>query len=123
MNLKSAESAINGAWMTGLVVGILVLIRSIIALVFSDPHSRWAGLWIFGEIGILFGLAYGLRRKNRVCAVLLPVYFTSLLIRKMAIWNQSGDVPPGILIDLIALALCMHGMRGMFAYYKIRQNA
>ena len=109
--------------MTGLVVGILVLIRSIIALIFSDPQLRWVGLWIFVEIGILFVLAFGIRRNNRVCAVLLPVYFIYLLIRKAEFWNQSGVVPPGILTDLIALALCLHGTRGTFALHKIRQNA
>jgi hypothetical protein len=122
MNLKSAEGAINGAWLTGLVVGILALINTIISLVFSDPQSRWAALWVFGELAVLFGLAYGVKRKNRVCAVLLSAYFISLLIRKTAMWRQSGFVPLGILIDTIALSLCLYGAHGAFAYYKIKQN-
>jgi hypothetical protein len=123
MTLKSAESAINGAWLTGLIVGILASINTLIAFGFSDPSARWGARGVFVQIAVLFGLAYGVKRRNRVCAVLLPVYFISLMLQKYLAWRQSGLVPPGILIDGMALALCLYGMVGAFAYYKLNRGA
>jgi len=123
MNLKSAESAINGAWLTGLVIGVLTLIGSIIAFIYSDTHSRWTTLLNFADVAILFAFAYGVWRKSRVGAVLLSAYVAYLVIRQLVSWAQSGAVPRGILIGVIALLLCLNGIRGMFAYHKIKQVA
>jgi hypothetical protein len=121
MNLKSAESAINGAWLTGLVVGALSLIRSATALFFSAGYGRSSVYLTFVDVAVLFALAYGVWRKSRICAILLSLYFIYLAVLKTASWVQSGTVPPGILIDVIALLLCLNGVRGTFAYHNIAQ--
>jgi len=126
MNLKSAESAINGAWLTGLVVGILTLIRMGAVILFSGGYLRGVAVAPFVNVAILviilFALSYGVWRKNNVCAVLLAVYFVSLVAWKAVLWAQSKTVPPGILMDFLAMLLCLNGARGMFAYHRIKRS-
>jgi hypothetical protein len=122
MKLESAQNAINGAWLTGLVVGLLTLIRAAVAFIFSSSNSRWMVMAILPDLAILFGLAYGVYRKNRVCAALLFAYFLYLLISKARMWMMTHSVPPGILIDGIAMLLCLNGARGAFACHKLRQT-
>lgn len=122
MNLKSAESAINGAWLSGAVIGLLTLIWTGAAILFSSAGSRGAAIAPLANVVILFALSYGVWRKSRICAVSLAVYFVSLVAWKTASWAESKTVPLGILTDFVAMALCLNGVRGAFAYHKIRRS-
>jgi hypothetical protein len=122
MNLKSAESAISGAWQAGLVIGMLTLIGTGAAIVFSSAESRGAVVVPLANVAILFALSYGVWRKNRICAVLLAGYFVFLIAVMTVSWVQSKTVPLGILLYFVAMALCLNGARGTFAYHKIKQS-
>lgn len=122
MNLKSAESAINGAWMAGGVIGVLTLIWTGAAILFSSAGSRGAALAPLANVVILFAPSYGVWRKNKICAALLAVYFVSLVGWKAVSWTQTRTVPLGILTDFVAMSLCLNGVRGAFAYHRIKQN-
>jgi len=126
MNLKSAENAIYGAWLTGLVIGVLTLIQMGAVILFSSVY--WSGEAVRSYVNagvlvvILFALSYGVWRKNKICAVLLAVYFISLVAWKTALWVQSQTVTGGILVDFLAMLLCLNGARAVFAYHRIKQN-
>ncbi|HKQ72698.1 MAG TPA: hypothetical protein VJ810_03150 [Blastocatellia bacterium] len=126
MNLKSAESAIYGAWLTGLVIGVLTSIRIGAVILFSSGYLRGEVVGSYVIIGvlvvILFALSYGVWRKNKICALLLAVYFISLVAWKTALWVQNETVPWGILVDFFAMLLCLNGARGVFAYHRIKQS-
>jgi hypothetical protein len=126
MNLKSAESAIDGAWLTGLVIGVLTSIRIGANFLFSSIDWSGEAVTSYVNVGalviILFALSYGVWRKNKICAVLLAVYFISLVAEKTALWIQSETVPWGILVDFLAILLCLNGVRGVFAYHRIKQS-
>jgi len=122
MNLKSAESAINGAWLTGLVIGVLTLIQTGVAILFLG--GDWRGMVVapFAFVVILFALSYGVWRKNRICAVLLAASFVSEVARMTVSWIESKTVPLGILLYFIAMSLFLNGARGVFAYHRIKRN-
>jgi len=122
MNLKSAESAINGAWLTGLVIGVLALIQIGAVVLFSGGDWRGVAPAPFVFVVILFALSYGVWRKNRICAVLLATYFVSVVARMAVSWIQTKTVPLGILLYFIAMLLLLNGARGVFAYHRIRRN-
>jgi len=121
MKLKSAESAINGASLTGLVFGILTLIQTVVVL-FLNGDQRREAVVAFGVIAILFALSYGVWRKNKICAILLAAYFGSLLAQMTVSWIQSKKVPLGILLVFVAFLLCLNGARGVFAYHRIKHS-
>jgi len=122
MNLKSAESAINGAWLTGLVIGILTLIQTGAAVLFLNGGWRREAVVALVSVAILFALSYGVWRKNKICAVLLALYFVSLFARMTVSWIQSETVPVGILLLFIAMLLCLNGARGAFAFHRIKEG-
>jgi len=130
MNLKSARSAIDGAWLTGVVIGILTLIQTVVAVLFFNGDWRREAVGSFGAVAILFALSmavlfalsYGVWRKNKICAILLAVYFVCLFARTTVSWIQSKTVPAGILLLFIALLLSLNGVRGVFAYHRIKES-
>jgi hypothetical protein len=118
MNAKSAYSAIYGAWLTGFVIGALTLIQTGAVIFFADGGERKETVLAFASVAILFALSYGVWRRNKVCAVLLALYFV-LQVGGMAIsWIQSRTAPAGILLYFIAMSLCLNGARGVFAHHR-----
>jgi len=118
MNMKSAYSAIHGAWLTGLVIGAITLIQTGVVIFFSDGGERKETVLAFASVAILFALSYGVWRRNKICAVLLTVYFV-LQVGGMAVsWIQSRTAPTGVLLYFIAMSLCLNGARGVFAYHR-----
>src|SRR5262245_45339467 len=118
MNLKSAESAINGAWLTGFVIGALTLIQTGVLVFFSGGGQLKVTVAAFVSVIILFALSYGVWRKNKICAVLLAVYFV-LQVAGMAVsWIQGRTAPAGVLLYFIAMSLCLNGARGVFVYHR-----
>jgi hypothetical protein len=118
MNAKSAYSAIYGAWLTGFVIGALTLIQTGAVIFYSDGGERKETVLAFASVAILFALSYGVWRRNKICAILLAIYFV-LQVGGMAIsWIQSRTTPAGILLYFIAMSLCLNGARGVFAYHK-----
>ena len=130
MNLKSARSAIDGAWLTGVVIGILTLIQTVVAVLFFNGDWRREAVGSFGAVAILFALSmavlfalsYGAWRKNKICAILLALYFASLFAWMTVSWIQSKTVPRGILLFFIAMLFCLNGVRGVFAYHRIKET-
>jgi hypothetical protein len=118
MNLKSAESAINGAWLTGFVIGALTLIQTGVLVFFSGGGQLRVTVAAFVSVVILFALSYGVLRRNRVCAVLLAVYFVLQVAGMAASWIRSGTTPVGVLLYFLAMSLCLNGARGAFAYHR-----
>ena len=117
MNMKSAYSAIYGAWMTGFVIGAITLIQTGVVIFFSGGERKETVL-AFASVAILFALSYGVWRRNKICAVLLAVYFV-LQVGGMAVsWIQSRTAPAGVLLYFIAMSLCLNGARGVFAHHR-----
>src|ERR1044072_9265511 len=116
MDLKAAEHAILGAWVSGIVAGGLALIKSVISLVMAGPDLRWLAILGLTDPIILFALTYGVSEKRRVCAILLCSYF---VIGSIAIWIQSGK-PVGLIVTAFLSYFFFQGIRGAFAYQRIR---
>jgi hypothetical protein len=118
MKMKSADSAIYGAWLTGFVIGALTLTQTGAVIFFSGAGERKETVLAFASVAILFALSYGVWRRNKICAVLLALYFI-LQVGGMAIsWIQSRTAPAGILLYFIAMSLCLNGARGVFAHHR-----
>jgi hypothetical protein len=118
MKMKSAYSAIYGAWLTGFVIGALTLIQTGAVIFYSDGGAHKETVLALASVAILFALSYGVWRRNKICAILLAVYFV-LQVGGMAIsWIQSRTTPVGILLYFIAMSLCLNGARGVFAHHR-----
>jgi serine/threonine-protein kinase len=109
---------IKGAWVAGLVSAGITLLFVLISLG-SGSAIMGINAWAFVDIGIFLGLAYGVYRRSRTCAVLLFLFFLFEKIAMFASAKTLGSVP----IAIIFIYLYGRGMVGTFQYHRERKAA
>jgi len=113
MDLQKAENAIKGAWIAGIISGSITLFVTILAIVGVRIFNFSA--WTLLDVILVFGLAYGIYRKNRACAVILFIYF---ILSKIYMIIALGAVT-GLPVAILFAYFFFQGIRGTFAYHKI----
>lgn len=76
-----------------------------------------ADAWTLIDVALIFGLAYGIWRKSRVCAVLMLAYF---LMSKILLVIQTGQFQGGLLA-LIFFYYYLRGAIATFAYHRLAE--
>ncbi len=107
---------IRNAWVAALVSGIITLLAAVAALL-SVKISIFSG-WMLFDAAFIFGLAYGIYRKSRACAVVLTVYF---VISKIMIFT-SGATTVGGIVAAIFLYFYARGIEGTYKYQKLMRE-
>lgn len=125
VDIYRAESKIKGAWMAGVASGSVTLVFTLVAI----KTNVW-GFTIsnLGDVLLIFTLAFGIYVRNRVCAILMLVYF---LVAKVFIWMRLAlitDLPKGVWVGylLFTMLFCyffVEGIRGTFAYQRFEREA
>ncbi|MFC1569088.1 hypothetical protein ACFL4L_02530 [bacterium] len=116
MDLEKALKKIKHATIAGLISGILTLIVTIIAIA-ANAQGQFAGFndyFMIIDILLIFGLTFGIHKKNRTCAVLMFLYF---LISKISMVPAMGA--RSLLQGIFFLYFFFEGIRGTFAYHKL----
>jgi len=114
-DIEGANKAIKYAWIAATISAGLTLIFAVTGLFGLD---LWA-LWI---VIVMLGLAFGIYKKNRACAVILFVFWVFDII--LGFWDSvaqgQGAPPIGQGIVWTVFAICFFwGIRGTFAYHRI----
>jgi hypothetical protein len=73
-------------------------------------------LWILFDVGLVLGLAYGIRRFSRVCAVLMCIYYLGSFIHAC---GKNGLL--GIIIWGIFLYYFCRGAQAVFTYHRLKR--
>lgn len=113
MVLAEAKQAIKRAWIAGVFSGVVTLIFTLIVM--SGTEIRGISTWTLLDVCLVFGLSYGIYRKNRVCAIVMLVYFA---ISKVYIMVVSGRVV-GIGFGLVFMYLFFKGIIGTLEYHRL----
>ena len=113
MNKKKAWNAINCACALGALSGLFKLIFIVVSnLGIIDLGFN---LYELLDVFLLWGLAFGVYKKSRICAVLLLVF---VIISKIYMIIIYGYVC-GSTITIVPFALIyFQGIRGTIYYYK-----
>lgn len=108
---------IRAAWIACLVSAAMTLVM--IAVVMSTGRSSIGLQGPIDLIDVVFilGMAFGISRKSRVCAVLMLAYFA---FSKYLIIRASGQVS-GVWLGLVFLYFYAQGVVGTFEYHKLRK--
>jgi hypothetical protein len=118
MDLPAAEKAIRQGSDLGFFVAIVSLLGGILATTTNSSGflEQWNDPWIF-VAGVLFaGLALGVRRRSRTCAIgLTAFYVVSMISQYIMTGRASCFVVPGILTFFFAKSI-----EGTFVYHKLR---
>ena len=108
MDKDKANNAIKSAWIAAIVSAGFTLIAAVTGLFGLDLSALWIVI-------VMLGLAFGIYKKNRACAVILFVYWVVGAIWEIAVSGLTGSLPLGIVF-----AICFFwGIRGTFAYHRI----
>jgi serine/threonine-protein kinase len=116
MDLQKAEKAIKGAWVAAVISGSITLLVAVLSLVGVRLFNFTA--WVLIDVALIFGLAYGIYRKNRACAVIMFVYF---IISKIYMFIIGGGVA-GLPLAIVFAYFFFQGIRGTFAYHSLKKS-
>ena len=105
---EEIRKKIRYAWIAACISGSLTL-----AFALTDTFGYTELETI--DAALVFGLAFGIYKKSRVCAVLMLTYFVASKIYMMI---EAGR-PSGLAIALVFGFFYYHGAVGTFEYRKI----
>jgi hypothetical protein len=106
-----AEKMVACGWIAAAIAGLATLIFSL-ASSFGLTHYNLV------DAALLFGLAYGIYRRSRICAVLALAYH---ILNRLMIFS-ARDVPPiAIVLTLMFAALYVLGVIGTFVHHARRR--
>ena len=119
MTQETALKHVKHAWVAGVVsagVGLLfILIAASGSTVVAELGVDWQGLV---AVVVILGLAFGLYKKSRICAVLMFVNFVGSKIIQWATTGNVSAVPLAILFGYFFF----QGIRGTFAYHSLSKQ-
>ena len=115
MNMEKANKAIKSAWIAAIISAGVTLIFTVTGLYGLDLSALWIVI-------VVLGLAFGIYKKNRACAVILFVFWVSDTI--WVFWEFAAQGQVSGLIWLLAPRIIFaifffRGIRGTFAYHRI----
>ena len=110
--------SIRNAWIVGTICGVLTLLVTLISAAGVDIPGLDFDLWNLLDVLLIFGLTFGIYKKNRVCAILIFVYFVG---SKVLIWKESGSVS-GLPVAVIFGYYFLQGILGTFAYHRTHES-
>jgi len=111
--LEEAEKKVSNAWWAALLSAGVTVIFAFISL--GGEPVAGIDAWAFLDVALILGLAFGISRKSRICAVLLLVYFVG---GKILMWTEAGNVR-GLPVALVFMWYFAQGVVGTFQYHGL----
>jgi serine/threonine-protein kinase len=112
------KKSIRNACIAGTISGVLTLLVTLISASGVDIPGLDFDLWNLFDVLLIFGLTFGIYKKNRVCAALMLVYFVG---SKVLMWQESGSVS-GLSVAALFGYFFLQGILGTFAYHRTHET-
>ena len=104
---------IKNAWVAALVSAAMTTLLALIAVYGGQSVGGIDGSALF-DVALILGLAFGIYKRSRACAVIMLVYFFA---SKIILFVDSGKVQ-GIFLSLVFLYFYWQGAVGTFASHR-----
>jgi serine/threonine-protein kinase len=108
---------IKTAYQAAAVSGVFTLIVTLVAIYGTAMPGFSA--WSMFDVVLVFGLAYGIYRKSRACAVIMLLYFIASKLFQM---SQTGHAA-GLPLALVFVYFFWQGIAGTYAYHRLAAAA
>jgi len=107
---------IRNAWIASLISSALTTVMILLKLsgLGVGPFSAIDGI----DVLFMLGMAFGISRKSRTCAVLMFCYF---MLSKYLLIKATGQLN-GLLVGAVFLYFYAMGAVGTFEYHKLRKG-
>jgi hypothetical protein len=112
------KKAIRNACIAGTISGLLTLLVTLIAVAGVHIPGSDFDVWNLLDVFFIFALTFGIYKKNRVCAVLILVYFVG---NTVLIWYESGSLS-GLPTAIIFVYFFFQGILCTFAYHRTHET-
>ncbi len=113
-----AKALIKKGVNAGMIYGgisLLVILFLQAFMPFADGFLKFA--WL--DIGIIYGLTFGIHLKSRACAGLMLGYYA---LSKLAMITQGGIGLVGIFVAIAFVKAFYQGWQGTVLYHQIKQT-
>lgn len=113
-----AKALIKKGVNAGMIYGglsLLVVLFLQAFVPFADGFLKFA--WL--DIGIIYGLTFGIHLKSRACAGLMLVYYA---LSKLAMMTQGGIGLIGIFVAIAFVKAFYQGWQGTVLYHQLKQT-
>lgn len=114
---EDIRKKVKTAWVAGCISGTVTL--AITAVAMSGTDMLGFDAWSLLDVALIFGLAFGIYKKSRACAVLMLLYFVA---SKILLMVEAGK-PSGLLMALIFAYCFWQGVAGTFAYHRFKAGS
>lgn len=115
---EEVRKQIKYAWVAASVSGLFTLAFALAAISGTSIYG-YTG-WELVDAALVFGLAFGIYKKSRICAVATFAYFIGAKIYMMV---DAGQ-PNGIVLAMVFAFFYYQGVMGTVAYHKfVRSHA
>ncbi len=104
---------IKSAWVAALISCAVTSVFALVAVNSGKPFGVIDGSAFF-DVALILGLAFGIYKRSRTCAVVMLVYF---VISKIIIVAETGKAS-GIVLALVFMYYYGQGVVGTFAYHR-----
>ncbi len=117
MDNEKTLKYIKNAWTTAIACSLITLLGVIISIL---GNSDFLGLNLYRlvDVVLLLGLAFGVYKKSRVCAVILFVCFTLNQLYLVSSGMSNGG---GIIVGIAFGRWFFQGIIGTIDYHKIKK--
>ncbi len=113
MTIPGAQTRIRNAWIAGVISASMTLVASLLPLVGISLVGF--NLWNLTDFFLIAGLAFGISRRSRTCALLMLVYF---VISKIMLISRTGNVASAA-VGAIFVYFYFEGVRATFAWHQL----
>lgn len=114
--LTEAKQHAKTGWIAALLVAGITLALSIAGMAGTKVLSF--GAWTLLDVVLSLGLAYGMARYSRVCAVIMLVYYAASQIITIVQLQRAPN-----LLGIVLIACFWQGIRGTFAYHRLNRQS
>jgi Ca2+/Na+ antiporter len=104
---------IKTAWVAAIVTGVVTLAATVVSV--ADTQLGDVSGWNFIDVVLIFGLAFGIYKKSRLCALIMLLYF---ILGKIAMWTVSPSLI-GLPVTILFLYCFVQGVIGTFQYHSL----
>jgi hypothetical protein len=108
---------IKAGWVAACISGVMTLVITGIAM--SRTEASDFSAWNLIDVALIFGLAFGIFKKSRACAVIMLVYFVGGKIGAIAATGKFD----GIVMGVIFAIFYWQAVVGTFAYHTHKKAA
>ncbi|MCK9689647.1 hypothetical protein [Scleromatobacter humisilvae] len=108
---------IRTAWIACLVSAAMTLLMVSMVIITGKSNLGLQGPIDLLDVVFILGMAFGISRRSRVCAVLMLAYFA---LSKYLIFRAAGQVS-GVWLGLVFLYFYVQGVVGTFEYHKLHK--